>query len=262
MAGDWRKYLFPDADDKQFADAYAQTLTYALLLAQLSGADHLSVLQAISAIHSGHRLLSDTLKILGNERARDEIAVPVNLLERIIAAIDVTTLAQKSKGDPWLYFYEDFLAVYDPKMRNDRGVYYTPVPVVQTQVRLVSELLSEKFDAEFSFVDPKVITLDPGAGTGTYVLTAIEHGLDQVARIKGPGMRAQYATTTAENMHAFEILVGPYAVAHLRLTEQILREGGKLPDDGVHVYFNRYAEISQRKTTPITFSLSAIGRGT
>ena len=236
LANEWRKYLFPDADDLQFADAYAQTLTYALLLARLSDAGDLSIESAAKSIHSGHRLLADTLTILGHEYARKEIDVSVSLLERIIAAINVKTLAEKTKGDVWLYFYEDFLAIYDSKMRKDRGVYYTPVEVVQAQVRLVAQLLEEKFDAEYSFVDSKVVTLDPAAGTGTYILTALQHSLDKIADKKGPGIRAAAATTAANNLHAFELLVGPYAVAHLRVTQQILAEGGQLPSDGVHVF--------------------------
>ncbi len=237
LAQDWRKYLFPDADDKQFADAYAQTLTYALLLARLSGTgDMMSLSSAAKSLRTGHRLLADTLKILGDEAALELIEVPVALLERIIAAVDVSALTNNAQDDPWLYFYEDFLAEYDPKMRKDRGVYYTPVPVVQTQVRLVAELLTTRFDAEFSFVDPHVVTLDPAAGTGTYILTAVQHALAQIGAVKGAGMRRRAATTAAKNIHAFEILVGPYAVAHLRLTQQILKEEGALPADGVHVY--------------------------
>lgn len=259
LAVDWRKYLFPDADDRQFADAYAQTLTYALLLARLSGADDLSISGAIKAIRPGHRLLADTLKILSDESAREEIAVPVSLLERLIVAIEVSKFTQKSKGDPWLYFYEDFLAAYDPKMRNDRGVYYTPVEVVQAQVRLVAELLAKHFQAEFSFVDRKVVTLDPAAGTGTYVLAAIKHGLDQVAQVKGAGMQARYATTAAHNMHAFEILVGPYAVAHLRLTQQILSVGGTVPDDGVHVYLTDTLESPHEKPPQLPLLYKPLG---
>ncbi len=237
LAADWRKYLFPDADDSQFADAYAQTLTYALLLARLSGAgDDLSIPSAAKTIRAGHTLLADALKILGDNQARQEIEAPVALLERVIAAIDPGALAQKSKGDPWLYFYEDFLAAYDPKMRKDRGVYYTPVQVVQAQVRLVAQLLEKRFGADYSFVDPNVITLDPAAGTGTYILTALQHGLEQVASVKGPGIRANEATRAAGNLYAFEILVGPYTVAHLRLTQQVLAENGQLPSEGVHVY--------------------------
>ncbi|MBD2185851.1 type ISP restriction/modification enzyme [Aerosakkonema funiforme] len=236
LAKDWRIYLFPDADNKQFADAYAQTLTYALLLARFSGAEDLSLPQAVKTIRTGHSLLADALKILGDEAAREQIEVSLNLLERIIAAIDITALAQKGNEDPWLYFYEDFLAQYDPKMRKERGVYYTPVPVIQTQVRLVAELLEKYFDAEYSFIDPKVVTLDPACGTGTYILTALKDGFDRITKDRGAGMRVAAATTAAANIHAFEILVGPYAVAHLRLTQQILSEGGTLPKDGVHVY--------------------------
>ncbi len=199
LAQDWRKYLFPDADDKQFADAYAQTLTYALLLARLSGTgDMMSLSSAAKSLRTGHRLLADTLKILGDEAALELIEVPVALLERIIAAVDVSALTNNAQDDPWLYFYEDFLAEYDPKMRKDRGVYYTPVPVVQTQVRLVAELLTTRFDAEFSFVDPHVVTLDPAAGTGTYILTAVQHALAQIGAVKGAGMRRRAATTAAK----------------------------------------------------------------
>ena len=236
LAVDWRHYLFPDADDAQFADAYAQTFTYALLLARLSGEDHLTPTAAAKAIRSGHHLLADTLKILGDDTACAEISVPVSLLERVINAVDIAALGKKSKGDPWLYFYEDFLAAYDPKMRKDRGVYYTPVEVVQAQVRLVAELLEERFDAEYSFADPKVVTLDPAGGTGTYILAALRHALETTTAHKGPGMKVSAATVAARNMHAFEILVGPYSVAHLRLTQLIASEGGTLPDDGVHVY--------------------------
>jgi hypothetical protein len=250
LAADWRKYLFPDADDYQFADAYAQTLTYALLLARLSGPGAgLSIPQAAAAIRTGHRLLADALGILGDPKAREEIETPVSVLERVIGAVDPAALTKKAQGDPWLYFYEDFLAAYDPKMRKDRGVYYTPVEVVQAQVKLVAQLLEERFDADYAFVNDKVITLDPGAGTGTYILAALQHGLSRVEQEKGPGMRSNFATQAARNLHAFELLVGPYAVAHLRLTQQILAEGGEMPPEGVHVYLTDTLE-SPRQPPP------------
>jgi hypothetical protein len=236
LAEDWRRYLFPEADDPQFADAYAQTFTYALLLARLSGEQHLSIPAAARTLRSGHTLLADALKILGDDSARAEIRLPVDLLERLIAAVDASILDQIESDDPWLYFYEDFLAAYDPRMRNNRGVYFTPYQVVQAQVRLSAQLLQERFGKDFSFVDEGVTTLDPCCGTGTYLLAAIQHGLDQVARRRGAGMRKNAATQAGKNMFAFEILVGPYAVAHLRLAQQILAEGGALPEEGVQVY--------------------------
>ncbi len=108
LALDWRKYLFPDADDNQFADAYAQTLTYALLLARLSGANDLSVSMAIKAIRTGHRLLADTLKILGDESAREEIAVPVSLLERSLQPLTCQPSPEKVRVIPGYIFMKIF----------------------------------------------------------------------------------------------------------------------------------------------------------
>ncbi|MCA1715433.1 MAG: N-6 DNA methylase [Actinobacteria bacterium] len=235
LAAQWRDNLFSDADDAQFTDAYAQTLTYSLLLARFSGEEDLSTESAADALQSGHGLLAQTLRVLGDPQAREEISLGVGLLQRSIEAVDPTAVSKKN-ADPWLYFYEDFLAAYDKALRNDRGVYYTPVEVVNAQVRLVSDLLVNKLGKTLSFAEKDVVLLDPAAGTGTYPLAALQHGLDRIGGEYGPGMVAGYATEMAKNIHSFEILVGPYAVAHLRLSERIMEAGGSLPDDGVHVY--------------------------
>ena len=86
-----------------------------------------------------------------------------------------------SKVDPWLYFYEDFLAVYDPKMRNDAGVYYTPVEVVRMQVRLLDEILRTRFGRQRGLGADDVNVLDPAIGTGAYALAVAEHVLSNSA---------------------------------------------------------------------------------
>src|SRR5690606_10994655 len=141
-----------------------------------------------------------------------------------------------TSADPWLYFYEDFLAAYDPKLRNDRGVYYTPVEVVKTQVNLVSELLQTKFGKPLAFAEDDVVILDPAVGTGTYPLAAFEQGMVVAEGRCGPQARAARASEMAKNLHAFENLVGPYAGAHLRLTPAFQGADATLPTDGVHVY--------------------------
>ena len=234
LAREWRQYLFPDADDAQFADAYAQTMTYALLLARLNGEEHLTTTTAANALDSGHGLLAQALRILAQQEARNEIAVPVGLLERLIRVVQPERLRQR--GDPWLYFYEDFLSFYDPKLRNNYGVYYTPVEVIGAQVRLVSQLLVERFNKPLSYADSDVTFLDPGGGTAAYPVAAIEHCLGIVEQRFGPGMVANKATDCARNFYTFEVLVGPYAVAHLRLTKLITDKGGTLPDDGIRVF--------------------------
>jgi hypothetical protein len=190
---------------------------------------------AVSVLDSGHGLLAQALRILTDPAAEEEIGLGIDLLERVIGGVNTAALRRGGR-DPWLYFYEDFLAAYDPKLRNDRGVYYTPVQVIGCQVRLVAQLLEERFDRSLSFADDDVVLLDPAAGTGAYPLAAIQHGLERVEDRFGRGSVAGRATIMAANTHAFEILVGPYAVAHLRLTQAIEEAGGELPADGVHVY--------------------------
>jgi hypothetical protein len=174
LAAEWRSYLFPEADDPQFADAYAQTVTYALLLARFSGAMDVRTSAAADALDKGHGLLAQALRVLADPQARQEISLGIDLLERAIGAVDLAELTRRNP-DPWLYFYEDFLATYDPKLRNDRGVYYTPVEVVHAQVALVAELLETRFGKPLVYAEPDVVLLDPAAGTGTYPLAALAY---------------------------------------------------------------------------------------
>lgn len=220
LAGEWRQFFFPDSDDAKFADAYAQTVTYAMLLARLSGAAKLDPTEAAKTLDANNGLLAQTLKLLGHDDARKELAVGFEMLQRSLEALDPHDFL-KSKPDLWLYFYEDFLAAYDPKLRKDYGVYYTPREVVELQVRLASELLEKRFGKKLGFADDGVVFLDPAVGTGTYPVAAVKHGLEKVRMRSGPGAVPARARQMADNMHGFEVLVGPYAVAHLRLTQAL-----------------------------------------
>ena len=234
LAGDWRQLLFPDATDEQFADAYGQTVAFALLLGRSEGADPLSLESAVQALDAQHNLLSRALQVLTDPNARADIAASLDLLLRVLAVVPPATLT--GPEDPWLYFYEDFLAVYDPKLRKDAGAYYTPVEVVRAQVRLIDDLLVHRLGKPLGFADPSVITLDPAAGTGTYLLGVIEHGLGRIEAEQGAGAVAGQATTLAENLYGFERMVGPYAVSELRVSRALTDLGASLPVDGPRVY--------------------------
>lgn len=223
LAKEWAGLLFPEGDEAQFADAYAQTVTYALLLARFEGADSLRPLQAADVLQREHGLLAEALQLLEAPSVRDELTMPIELLERAISAVDSAKITDAP--DPWLYFYEQFLGAYDPKLRKDRGVYYTPVEVVRAQVRLAGELLRTRFSKPLAFADDDVVVLDPAVGTGTYPLAVLEHAQDAVRDRLGPGAVAGKLRDLADRLHAFEILVGPYSVAHLRLS-QTLRDVG------------------------------------
>ena len=231
LANEWADLLFPEGGDAQFADAYAQTLTYALLLARFEGAERLTPAFASEALQRKYGLLSRAISLIQDVTVRDEIIMPVQLLERAIGAVDAPRLNRQ--GDPWIYFYEQFLGAYDMRLRNSRGVYYTPVEVVQAQTRLASELLRTRFGKQDSFADDDVNVLDPATGTGAYLLSVLDDAADVVSRHYGSGAVSELLAKLAQRLFGFEILVGPYAVAHLRVTQR-LREANV--DDVPRIY--------------------------
>lgn len=269
LAKDWRQLLFPDASDDQFADSYAQTVTFALLLGRSEGADPLTLDNAEDALMSQHNLLSRTLQVLTDPYVRGEMSASLDLLLRVIAVVPPKTFritayvnpedSDTDNGvDPWLYFYEDFLAAYDPKLRKDAGAYYTPVEVVRCQVRLIDDLLVNRFGKPLGFADSDVVTLDPAAGTGTYLLGVIEHALSVIESQQGPGAVAGHATELAKNLYGFEIMVGPYAVTELRVSRALRDHGATLPKDGTHVYLTDTLESPNAEPAVLPFYLKPI----
>ncbi|MGA2091248.1 MAG: type ISP restriction/modification enzyme, partial [Endomicrobiales bacterium] len=235
--------LFPDADNFRFADAYAQTVTFALLLAHLEQADVLDLRNAYDTLEKHHTLLSRSLEFLTDKSARKEISTSLSLLQRVIHATPCEALtATKETADPWLFFYEEFLEAYDPELRKKAGVYYTPLEVVQCQVRLIDELLQKQLGKEMGFVEAGVATLDPAVGTGTYLLAIIEHALSRVEKEEGVGAVKGGARSLIHNLHGFEWMVGPYAVAQLRFSQALTRYKVALPDTGTGIYLTNTLE--------------------
>lgn len=248
VAAGWRDLLFPNADNEQFADAYAQTVVFALLLARSQGAGGGSALtleNAPAALQRQHNLLSSALSALTDRQVRGEIAASLNMILRLVGAVPPTSLT--APADPWLYFYEDFLSEYDPKLRKDAGVYYTPLEIVRAQVRLVDDLLVNRLGKAQGFAAPDVITLDPATGTGTYLLGIIDHTLQRVARRQGSGAVVGQATQLAQNLYGFEVMVGPYAVTELRVANALRGRDARLPVDGAQIYLTDTLESPNRQ---------------
>ena len=215
--------LFPEEDDAQFADAYAQTVTHALLLARFEGAESLRPAIAVDALQREHGLFAEGLQLLEAPAVREELRMPIELLERAIQAEDSAKLGQSA--DPWWYFYEQFLSAYDPKLRKVRCVYYTPVEAVRAQVTLAGELLRTRFGKPLVFADDDVVVLDPAVGTGTHPLAVLDLASGAVLQRVGPGAVAGKLRNLAERLYAFEVLVGPYSVAQLRLSRSLRNAG-------------------------------------
>jgi hypothetical protein len=276
LAKDWRQLLFPDASDEQFADAYAQTVTFALLLGRSEGAHPLTLESAEKALCSHHSLLSRALQVLTDPSARAEMSASLDVLLRIIGALPSLTVTgpsmpslpfyedlpaaydAKLRKEPWFYFYEDFLAAYDPKLRKDAGAYYTPIQVVRAQVRLIGEILVNRLGKALGFADPGVVTLDPAVGTGTYHVGVIEHALRGVEAAEGAGAVPGRATSLAANLYGFEKMVGPFAVTELRVTRALRDRGATLPEGGPHIYLTDTLESPHAKPALVPLFLKPI----
>jgi len=147
--------------------------------------------------------------------------------------------AKMNREDIVIRFYEDFLAAYKPQMRERRGVYYTPEPVVSYMVRSVDILLKEKFNKPLGLADPEVMILDPACGTGTFLLwifQEIYRKFQENPELLTVGLEDQsWSGYVKERLlpriFGFELLMAPYAIAHLKLG-LFLEETGYQFDSG------------------------------
>jgi len=125
---------------------------------------------------------------------------------------------REGKGrDPIIHFYETFLAEYDPKEREKRGVYYTPEPVVSYITRSIHQLLKSKFGKVDGLASDSVTVLDPAAGTLTFPVAAIHIAADEYRQKYGSGGVANLIRDhILPHFHAFELMMAPYAMGHLK----------------------------------------------
>jgi hypothetical protein len=229
LAADWRALLFPNANDEQFADGYAQAVTFGLLMAKslkLSLADGLD--STAKALGKTNSLIGAALRLLTEEQ-EEEVLGPS--LKTLIRVLDVVVWDKIAKGDPeaWLYFYENFLEVYDNKLRKLTGSYYTPPEVVQTMVLLCDEALrSPRFAVPDGLAGDNVHIADPATGSGTFLLAVLRSIADTIeANHGGPGAVGPKLTEIAERLIGFEIQFGAFAVAQLRLLAEMIDLGGE-----------------------------------
>lgn len=224
LSSEWRNLLFPEATNKQFADGYAQAVTFGLLVARVrkidlsEGLDHAAMeLRKVSGlIGTALRLLVD------DESVKTALASALDTLRRVLNVVD-WDLVSKGDADAWLYFYEDFLEVYDNDLRKQTGSYYTPPQVVDTMVRLVDEALRDRslFRKRDGLAAKDVTICDPAVGTGTYLLGVLRQIAKSVEADKGAGAVAAEVEKAASRMFAFEMQFGPFAVAQLRLIAEM-----------------------------------------
>ncbi|MEX1094981.1 MAG: type ISP restriction/modification enzyme [Planctomycetales bacterium] len=238
LAVDWRKLLFPEATDAQFADGYAQAVTFGMLMARAQsielGTDLSRVAQQLGRTNS---LIGAALRLLTDD-AENQATLKTSLgtLTRVLDAVHWETI---SKGDPdaWLYFYEQFLEVYDNELRKQTGSYYTPPEVVGAMVRLVDEALKGPgFSLHRGLAAPTVTLADPAVGTGTFLLGVFRRIAETVAADEGEGAVAEAIDAAVSRLAAFEMQLGPFAVAQLRILAELVDLTGRAPADPVRMF--------------------------
>jgi hypothetical protein len=219
-------------------------------------------------LHAGGRAKRHNKRVDFDELGINEVVTTLRdvPMDAVLRAFN----KEKPGDDPVIHFYEDFLKAYDKKMRAKRGVFYTPSPVVQFIVRSVDEILKTEFGIEDGLAStltwgemiarkpalklprfctaktPFVQILDPATGTGTFIVEVITqvhaHMLGKWAK-QGKVTKAQWQPLWIEyvkthllpRLYAFELMMAPYAIAHMKIGLKLADTGYTFPEDGPRV---------------------------
>ena len=267
--------LIPDLNKpektEEFADMYAQTIVYGLFAARVNhkGPGPFQRMGAAREIPKTNPFLKKLFETITGSSLDEEPYVDfVDDLVQILANTDIEKVLENfgkrtRQEDPMVHFYETFLAAYDPKTRERRGVYYTPEPVVQYIVKSVDYILKTRFglegglahtadiveyDREEVFLDaqgrpdrskllktvqesrPKVLILDPACGTGTFLYAVMDFIREEFMKRGDAGLWSAYVRDhLLPRLFGFELLMAPYAMAHFKLG--MLLAGHDLPKE-------------------------------
>lgn len=214
LAYDWRHVLFPNLTDRQFVDQYAQTITFALLLARVDGVSFhgRTVADIARLLGKKHSLMGKALGVL-TDQPEEEHSIALTTMIRVVGVVDWSYFPE----DSYAMLYENFLAKYDPALRRKSGVYYTPAPVVSFMTRFVDDILRDRLGQRLGFAEDNVIIVDPAMGTGSFLASVIDAVAEVVEDDEGPGVVPPRLRELSNRLIGFENQAAPYAIAELRI---------------------------------------------
>ena len=264
LAGQYKSFkanLLPNLTPGEFADIYAETITYGMFAARFHDQTPQTFdrREALELLPKSNPFLRSLFQFVAGYDLDDRIAWIVDDLAEVLRASNPHDLFEDfgrftARKDPFIHFYEDFLAAYNPKKRKSRGVWYTPEPVVDFIVRAVDDVLKTEFGLADGLADTGKVTvdwdtgqtdrngkpvtikkdvhrvqiLDPATGTGTFLAKAVQTIADRV-KARAPGMWSSYVENDLlPRLHGFELLMASYAMCHMKLDMQ-LTESGYVP---------------------------------
>ena len=252
----FREYLIWGLTKENFADLYSQTVTFGLFAARTRSKNGFNRRLAYYYIPKTIGILRDVFKFISLGELSEQMECMVDDISEVLAVADVNEILSKyyreGKGeDPVHYFYETFLAEYDPKERERRGVYYTPESVVSYIVRSLNIILKERFQKDTGFASRDVTILDPAAGTLTFLAEASKLAIEEFSTTYGEGGKESFIKEhILKNFYAFELMMAPYVIGHLKMSLLFERLGYKLTqNERVKFYLTNTLEMEESKQT-------------
>ncbi|MBR1255191.1 hypothetical protein JQ634_15960 [Bradyrhizobium sp. AUGA SZCCT0240] len=302
----FQETLVHDLDGDGFADMYAQTIAYGLLSARIADPTKKTADDFAAHMRTNPflRELMETFLHVGGRRGKaggpgidfDELGVSevVQLLDDANMEAVVRDFGDRNpQEDPVIHFYELFLREYDAKKRMQRGVFYTPRPVVSYIVRTVDELLRTEFGLADGLADitswgemdkrhkhlkipegvpasqPFVQILDPATGTGTFLVEIIDiihktlvakWGAQGHGKIRVDALWNQYVPDhLLPRLHGYELLMAPYAIAHLKVGLKLFETGYRFgSDERARIYLTNALESAHDFSGRFQFAIPAL----
>ena len=241
----FQTYLIGSLTPEDFADLFAQTITYGLFVARTrTSGDSFNRRAAFDSIPHTIGVLRDLFRFVSLGDLPAPLAWCVDDLAEVLAVADLSDGQRNTSGildryyrerkgsDPIVHFYETFLEQYDPDERERRGVYYTPEPVVGYIVRSLHRLLQSEFGERDGLASDSVTLLDPAAGTMTFVASAARQAVAEFETKYGGGGKEEFIRGhILKDFYALELMVAPYAVGHLKMSFLLEELGHRLADD-------------------------------
>jgi hypothetical protein len=233
----FKQFLISGLSRETFADLYSQTVTYGLFAARTRAQNGFNRKLAYDYIPQTIGILRDIFQFVSYGKLPREMEWIIDDISEVLSVADVNAILHRyfheGKGkDPVVHFYETFLAEYDPKIREKRGVYYTPEPVVSYIVRSLHVVLKEKFNRPDGLASESVTLLDPAAGTLTFLAEASRLAVEEFVSKYGEGGKANFIKEhILRDFYAFELMMAPYAVGHLKMSFLLEELGYRLQDD-------------------------------
>ena len=291
LAGQYQSFrdqLIHDLTAEDFSDIYAETIAYGMFAARLhdTSLESFSRQEALTLLPKSNPFLKNLFSYVAGPTLDERILRTIDELAEIFQATDLQKLFEDfgkftQRNDPFIHFYETFLAKYNPAKRKARGVWYTPEPVVNFIVRAVDDVLKTEFGLADGLADTskvmvdwdtgqsikgkpviikkevhRVQILDPAAGTGTFLAEVIKQIAPKVKGVAAGQWSTYVEKELIPRLHGFELLMASYAMCHMKL-DMMLTELGYKPTGNpprLSVYLTNSLEEGERANQTLPFA--------